>query len=127
MAAPLVHLLSSATFAAAAIPDAQSASIDDGGNVSEYVSADDPDVKLVAVDRIAATVVVNCLGYNVSPAVGAAGVLSLVLKPRAEGKGVQASPLTVTYPNAVCTGKSSGPTVEGSPTYSFTFRAHAAP
>lgn len=127
MAAPVVHLLSSASFAATAIPDVQSASIDDGGTVSEYVSADDADVKLVAVDRIAATVVVNCLGYNASPAVGAAGALSLVLKPRAEGSGVVASPVTITYPNAVCTGKSSGPVIEGSPTYSLSFRAHAAP
>jgi hypothetical protein len=127
MAAPTVHLLSSATFATAAIPDVQSATIDDGGNVVEYVSADSASVKLIAVDRICATVVVTCLGYNVSPAVGDAGALSLVLKPRAEGKGVQASPTTVAYANAVCTGKSSGPVIEGSPTYSITFRAHAAP
>lgn len=127
MAAPTVHLLVSATFATVAIPDPQSASIDDGGSVSEYVSADDADVKLVAVDRIAATVVVNCLGYNATPAVGDAGALALVLKARAEGKGTTGSPVNVTYANAVCTGKSSGPVIEGSPTYNISFRAHAAP
>jgi hypothetical protein len=127
MAAPTVHMLSSATFAAAAIPDVQSATVDDGGSVAEFVSADDADVKLVAVDRIAATVVVNVLGYNAAPAVGDAGALTLVVKPRAEGKGVTASPTSISYANAVCTGKSSGPVIEGSPSYSITFRAHAAP
>jgi hypothetical protein len=127
MAAPTVHLLSSASFAAVAIPDVQSATIDDGGNVVDFVSADDADVKLTAVDRIGANVVVNCLGYNAAPAVGDAGALSLVLKPRVEGKGVTGSGVTVSYANAVCTGKSSGPVIEGSPTYSISFRAHAAP
>lgn len=127
MAAPVVHLLSSATFATVAIPDAQSATVDEGGSVAEYVSADDPDVKLVAVDRIAATVTVNCLGYNASPAIGAAGALTLAVKPRAEGKGVGGTAVDISFAHAVCTGKSSGPIIEGSPTYSFTFRAHAAP
>lgn len=127
MAAPTVHMLSSASFDAAALPDVQSATIDDGGNVAEFVSADSPDVKLVAVDRIAATVVVNMLGYVAAPGVGDTGALELVLNPRAEGKGVVASPVTVTYPNAVCTSKSAGPVIEGSPTYNITFRAHAAP
>lgn len=127
MAAPTVHMLSSATFATVAIPDVQSATIDEGGSVAEFISADDADVKLVGVDRIAATVVVNVLGYNASPAIGAAGALALVLKPRAEGSGVVASPLTVSFANAVCISKSAGPVIEGSPSYSITFRAHAAP
>lgn len=127
MAAPVVHMLSSALFATVAIPDAQSATVDEGGSVSEYVSAEDADVKLVAVDRIAASVVVNCLGYNVSPAVGDAGVLTINVKPRAEGKGVTGSAVPITFANAVCTGKSSGPVIEGNPTYNISFRAHAAP
>ena len=127
MAAPTVHLLSSATFATVAVPDVQSATIDDGGSVVDFVSADSPNVKLVAVDRIAANVTVTCLGYNAAPAVGDIGALVLVVKPRAEGKGVVASPVSITYANAVCVGKSSGPTIEGAPTYAISFRAHAAP
>lgn len=127
MAAPVVHMLSSATFATVAIPDAQSATIDEGGSVAEFISAEDADVKLVGVDRIAATVVVNVLGYNASPAIGATGALTLAVKPRAEGKGVTGSAVNIAFANAVCTGKSSGPVIEGSPSYSITFRAHAAP
>lgn len=127
MAAPVVHLLSSATFATVAIPDVQSATIDEGGNVVDFVSADDSDVKLTAVDRIAANITVTCLGYNATPAVGAAGALALAVKPRVEGQGVGATPVTISFANAVCTGKSSGPVIEGSPTFSISFRAHAAP
>jgi len=127
MAAPVIHLLSSATFATVAIPDVQSATIDEGGNVVDYVSADSANIKLVAVDRIGGNITVTCLGYNSSPAIGAAGALSLVVKARAEGSGVVATPVTIAFANAVCIGKSSGPVIEGSPTYSISFRAHAAP
>jgi len=127
MAAPAVHLLVSATFATVAIADVQSATIDEGGSAQEYVSADSPNVKLVGVDRIAATVTVVKLGYSASPAVGDAGALALVVKARAEGKGTTGSDVTISFANAVCTSKSAGPVIEGSPTYSLTFRAHAAP
>lgn len=127
MAAPVVHMLVSATFATVAIPDAQSVAGDEGGSVQDFVSADSPNVKLSAVDRIGANFSVNCLGYNAAPAVGDAGALVLVLKARAEGKGTTGSDVTITYANAVCTGKGIGPVIEGSPTYSISFRAHAAP
>lgn len=127
MAAPTVHLLSSASFATVAISDAQSATIDESGTVQDYVAADSANVKLTAVDRIAATVSVVCLSYHASPAVGDTGALSLNVTPRAEGKGVTGAPVTVSWPNAVCTGKQGGPVIEGNPSYTLTFRAHAAP
>lgn len=127
MAAPVVHLLSSATFDAVDIPDVQSATVDEGGSVVDFVSADSADVKLTAVDRIAANVTVTCLGYNAAPAVGDTGALTINVKARAEGKGITGAAVPITFPNAVCTGKSSGPVIEGSPTFSISFRAHAAP
>jgi len=127
MAAPTIHLLSSASFAASAISDPISASIEDGGSVQEYVSADSAFIKLVAVDRIGATVTVTSTKFAPTPAVGDTGALALVLTARAEGKGVTGTPVNITYANAVCTGRSSGPVIEGSPSYAFTFRAHAAP
>jgi hypothetical protein len=126
----VVHLLSSATHGVTAIADVQSASIDEGGSAQEYITADDPDVQLVAVDRIAATVTVTKLGYSATPAIGdvaASPGLTLVLKPRAEGKGVTASPVNIVFAKAVCTGKGSGPTIEGSPSYTITFRCYPAP
>jgi len=125
MAAPIVHLLSSATFAAVAIADVQSASIDEGGSVQEYIGADSPDVKLIAVDRIAASVSVVSLRHAAAPAIGDVGILTLVLKPRAEGKGVTAPTETITFPVAVCTGRQAGPVIEGGPSYTYSFRAHA--
>jgi len=127
MAAPTVHLLASATFNGAAIADAQSATIDESGTVQDYVAAESADVKLTAVDRIAANVSVVCLSYAASPAVGDVGALVLNVKARAEGKGVTGSDVPIQWPNAVCTGKQGGPVIEGSPTYTLTFRAHAAP
>ncbi len=92
MPAPTVHLLSSATFDDEPILDVISASIDESGSPQEYVSADSANVKLVAVDRIAATVTVTKAGFEADPAIGTAATaevgLHLVLKPRAEGKGV---------------------------------------
>ena len=127
MPAPTVHLLSSATFASTAIAGAQSASIDEGGSVQEYATADDPDVQLVAVDRIAATVTVTALTYAAAPAIGATGALAIAIKARAEGKGVTGAATNISFANAVCTGRGSGPVIEGSPSYTYTFRAHAAP
>lgn len=127
MAAPTVHLLETASFGATTFPDAQAASIDEGGSVAEYTTAGATDVKLVGVDRRAATVQVTVLGYYATPEIGDAGALTLTMKARAEGKGTTGAAVTKTWPNAVCTGKGSGPTIEGSPSYSLTFRAHAAP
>lgn len=129
MSAPIVHLLSSAVWGAFALVDAQSASIEKSGSPQEYVQADNPDVALVAVDRIASTVTVNTLGYiedsdiDVGDVVGVTG-LALTIKPRAEGKGVTAPPVVITYLKAVCISKSAGPVIEGNPTYSVTFRCH---
>jgi hypothetical protein len=125
MAAPTVHLLSSATFASTAIADAVSASIDEGGSVQEYISADVATVQLTTVEKIGATVTVTSLKYAASPAIGDTGALSVVLKPRVEGKGVSASTVTISFAVAVCTGKSAGPVIEGSPSYAYTFRCHA--
>lgn len=127
MAAPTVHLLTAASFATVAIADAQSATIDESGTVQDYVAAESADVKLTAVDRIAANVSVVCLSYAASPAVGDTGALSLSVKPRAEGKGVTGSAVNIAWTNAVCVGKQAGPVIEGSPTYTLNFRAHAAP
>jgi len=128
--AVVVHLLSSATEGVTPILDVQSASIDEGGSAQEYITADDPDVQLVAVDRIAATVTITKLGYAAAPNIGdvaAAPGLTLVLKPRAEGRGVVASPVSIIFPKAVLVGKGSGPSIEGSPSYTLTFRCYAAP
>lgn len=127
MAAPVVHLLSSASHGGNAIAAPISASIEEGGSVQEYVTADDPDVQLVAVDRIAATVTIVALTYSATPAIGATGAMALALKPRVEGKGVSGTAVNISFANAVCTGRSAGPTIEGSPSYSYTFRCHAAP
>jgi hypothetical protein len=100
MSAPVVHLLSSATWGVLALVDAQSATIEKSGSPQEYVQANNPDVALVAVDRIASTVTVNTLGYiedsdiDVGD-VGATPGLVLVLKPRAEGKGTTTPPVTI--------------------------------
>lgn len=131
MAAPTIHLLSSATFDDEAIADVISASIDESGSPQEYVSADSPNVKLVAVDRIAATVTVTKAGYEADPAIGTAATsdpgLRLVIKPRAEGKGVTTPSVNIDYAKAVVISKSSGPTIEGTPTYSITFRCYDTP
>lgn len=134
MTAPSVHMLSSAAFNGTALVDPQSATIDESGTPQEYITADKSDVQLVGVDRIAATVSVVCLGYHDSLEVGdvgaaavgppAHGGLDLVLKPRAEGKGVQASPLNKTWTRAVILSKSGGPVIEGNPTYTITFRCY---
>jgi len=133
MAAPTVHLLNSATFTPPSpgspivFADAQSASIDEGGQVSEYTSAAATDVQLIAVDRIAATVTLTLLSYLDAPAVGDPGSLSIELKARAEGKGTAGAAVTKTWGKAVCTGKGLGPVIEGTPSYTITFRCHAAP
>jgi hypothetical protein len=127
MAAPTVHLLSSASFNAVAIPDAISAQLDESGSPQEYVSADSPNVKLVAVDRIAATLVITTLSYGATPAVGDTGAVALAVKPRVEGKGVGGTAVTISYTNGVVVSKGSGPTIEGSPSYTITIRCHAAP
>jgi len=141
MAAPTIHMLSSATFNGATftLPDAQSASIDYSGQPQEYVSADSPDVKLVGLDRIAATVSVTTLSWipdsDLEPGdVGAPVVgppahdgLELTLKPRAEGRGVTASPEVVAFNRAVFLGKTGGPVIEGSPSYVYNFRCYKTP
>ncbi len=128
MAAPSVHLLTSAVFGSTTLADPISASVDEGGSVQEYAGADSSDLKLVAVDRIAQTVVVNTQGYNATPAIGdVASGSGLVLhtKVRAEGAGTTGSDVPLTFAKAICIAKSSGPTIEGTPTFSLTFRCHA--
>jgi hypothetical protein len=134
-------MLSAASFNGGAfpIPDAQSASIDYSGTPQEYVSADSPDVKLVGLDRRAATVSVTTLSWigdaNLEPGnVGVSdagppvvGGLQLTLKPRAEGAGVQNLPATVAFDRAVFLGKTGGPVIEGSPSYVYTFRCYKTP
>lgn len=127
MAAPTVHQLISATFATVAIADPISVSEDEGGSVVEFGGADSPNLKLVSVERIGATVTVTKAGYAAAPAIGDAGVLEYVMKARASGKGTTGAPVTRNWAVAICTGKSSGPTIEGTPTYSLTFRCHATP
>ena len=130
MAAPTVHLLSAAAYGVAPtdIPDVISATTDDGGSPQEYVSADNPDVALVAVDRIASTVSIVGLSYMSALDVGdSVGPLVLTLKPRAEGKGVVSTPETITYEKAIVIGKQGGPVIEGNPTYTVIFRCHKAP
>jgi hypothetical protein len=120
-------MLSGATFGGTAIADAISASVDEGGSVQDFLSANVPTVQLTAVDRIAATVTITTLKWAAAPAIGATGALVLNLKARAEGKGTTGSdvPSLGDYPVAVCTGRGQGAVIEGSPTYTFTFRCHA--
>lgn len=130
MPCPVVHLLESAAFNSDELADAISASVEESGNAAEYVATGTPNLGLVAVDRIAATVTITLLAFPSDVEVGDAATsdpgLRLSLKARAAGKGTTGTAVNIDFAKAVCVGRGGGPVIEGDPTYTLTFRCHAA-
>lgn len=130
----VVDMLTDVLFGNVSIPGIQGATTAKAGSPQEYVTASSPDVQLVGIDRIAATVVVNTITkpdpttffVGAVEIAGVGPVYGLVIKTkmRAEGKGTTGTEASENFDVAVVQSVDDGPVIEGNPTYTITFRCH---